>query len=358
VELSALTSQLAPSIELWADLVRNATFDEEQLERLRGQWLAGIAQEKAQPVGLALRLLPPAIFGAGHAYGVPGTGSGTETSIASLTRADLAAFKRDWLRPDNARIFIVGDTSMAEIVPLLDRAFSGWNAPSTPLPTKNVEDVATADSARIILIDRPNSPQSLILAGHAAPGLGTDRDLAIEAMNEVLGGSFTARVNMNLREDKGWAYGAQTLLMEAEGPRPFIVYAPVQTDRTGDSLAELSRELRAIKSTRPIEAAEMDRVIAGLTRQLPGQFETASAVIESLASSARYGRPLDYAATLSERYASLKLSDLQSAADDLIHADRLTWIVVGDLELIRAQVERAGIAPIEIWDEDGKPVAQ
>src|SRR5690606_18420690 len=119
------------------------------------------------------------------------------------------------------------------------------------------------------------------------PGLGTERDLAIEAMNGVIGGSFTARVNMNLREEKGWAYGARTVLQSAVGDRPFLVYAPVQIDRTGDSIAELLKELRGVKSSAPITPDEMDRVIAGLTRELPGRFETSSAVLSSLVTSAR-----------------------------------------------------------------------
>jgi zinc protease len=354
--LSAIKTELAASIDLWADVVLNPVFAQDEIDRLRSTWIPTIAQEKAEPLSLALRLLPPAIYGAGHAYGVPLTGSGTEESIASITRDDLVGFKNTWLRPDNARIFIAGDTTLAEITPLLERAFRDWDAPSTVRPTKNVADVPLPRSPRVILIDKPNSPQSFILAGHVAPGLGSDRDLAIEAMNDVLGGNFTARVNMNLREDKGWAYGAQTVFQNAKGPRPFLVYAPVQTDKTGDSLAELIKELESIKSDRPVTDDEMARVIAGSTRELPGQFQTASAVLASLITSARYGRPLDYAATLTERYQALKLSDLE-AATDVVSARSLIWVIVGDLGQIRSQVEALNIAPLEIWNDDGQPAS-
>jgi zinc protease len=356
VALSAIKTELAASIDLWADVVLNPVFAQEEMERLRATWIPSIAQEKAQPLSLALRLLPPAIYGASHAYGVPFTGSGTEESIASITRDDLVEFKEMWLRPDNARIFIAGDTTLAEITPLLERAFRDWDTPSAPRPTKNVADVPLPSSPRVILIDKPNSPQSFILAGHVAPGLGTDRDLAIEAMNDVLGGNFTARVNMNLREDKGWAYGAQTVFQNAKGPRPFLVFAPVQTDRTGDSLAELIRELESIKNDRPVSDEEMGRVIAGSTRELPGQFQTASAVLSSLITSARYGRPLDYAATLTERYEALQLSDLE-AATDVVSPRSLIWVIVGDLRQIRTQVEALNIAPLEIWNDDGQPAS-
>jgi zinc protease len=358
VYLSALKNQLAPSIELWSDLIRNAVFSPMEIDRLRGQWLANIAQEKAQPVSLALRLLPPAIYGPHHAYGVPLTGSGTEQSISSITRDDLVAFKDTWLRPDNAHIFVVGDTTLDEVMPMLERAFRGWTPPSRPMPTKNVAPVELPSSPRVILIDKPGSPQSFILAGEVAPGLGTDRDLAIDAMNDVLGGTFTSRINMNLREDKGWAYGARTLLQAASGPRPFLVYAPVQTDRTGDSIAELDRELQAITTTRPITADEMKRVIAGATRELPGRFETSGAVLGSLLSSARFGRPLDYAATLTEKYEALTLDQLRAAATNVIHPNSLIWIIVGDLDEIRGQVEQLNIAPIEIWNDEGQPVEE
>jgi zinc protease len=204
-------------------------------------------------------------------------------------------------------------------------------------------------------VNKPGAPQSYILGGHLVPGLGTDRDLARAAMNDVLGGSFTSRVNMNLLEDKGWSYGADTVLQSAAGPRPFLIVAAVETARTGDSLVELVRELEAIGSTRPVAEAEMSRVVAGATRSLPGSYETVSAVLSSLMTSARYGRPLDYAATLAERYEALGLEDLREAALD-VHPESVVWMIVGDLAAIRSQVAAVGLAPVEIWNDDGEPL--
>ncbi len=356
VDLSALKSNLNASIELWADQILNPVFDTEEIERLRQQRITGIAQEKAQPLSLALRLLPPILYGPGHAYSVPFSGTGTVVSTESITRQDLLNFKSMWLRPDKARLFIVGDITLEEIMPLLNRTFRGWEAPETVAPQKNISNVSLPDGKRVILIDKPGSPQSFILAGHVLPGLGTERDLAIEAMNGVLGGTFTARINMNLREAKGWSYGARTQLQSARGQRPFLVNAPVQTDRTGDSLRELINELETIKTSRPITQEERDLVIAGYARALPGTYETTQAVLNSLLTSARYGRPLDYPAHLTEAYEALELNELQSAAVDLIDPDKLVWIIVGDLAQIRSQVEVLNIAPIEIWNDDGEPV--
>ncbi len=269
VSLSALKSELEASIGLWADVIRNATFDREEFERLRGRRMAVIAQEKAQPLGLALRLMPPAIYGAGHAYGVPYTGSGTEASIASITRDDLVDFRSRWLRPDNAKILVAGDTTLEAIVPMLDEAFGDWRPPGAAPPPKNISEVALPTAPRVILVDLPGSPQSLIVAGHLAPPLGSERDLALEAMIDVLGDEFTSRINMNLREDKGWAYFTSAQFVDAKGQRLFVALAPVQADRTGDALAELIAELDAIRGPRPITDVEHTRVVAGLTRGLP-----------------------------------------------------------------------------------------
>ena len=356
VALSALGSQLEPSIALWADVIRNPVFADEEITRLRARWLANIAQEKAQPTSLAYRLLPPVLYGDDHAYSVPLTGSGTVESISRISRGDLTRFHESWLRPDNASLFIVGDTTLAEIIPLLERAFAGWSAPATPRPTKNLGDVPDRTSPRIILVDRPGSPQSFILGGLLAPGLGTDRDVAIDVMNGVLGGSATARINMNLREDKGWSYGAQSFLLNARGMRPYLIYAPVQTDRTGASLAELVRELEAIRTTQPVTDAERDRVVAGLIRELPGRYETANAVLGSIVTSARYGRPLDYATSLPERYDALTLPVIQATAEALVEPGEVVWLVVGDAGQVREQLAALNIAPVEEWTDDGEPV--
>ncbi len=297
---------------------------------------------------LALRLLPPQIYGDGHAYAVPLTGSGTIESINSLTRDDLVSFHEKWLRPDNATIFVVGDATMDEIKPMLEAAFGRWSAPSTPLPQKNVAHVDRPSSGKVILVDKPGSPQSLILAAHVAPPSNSPDSVAINAMNDILGGQFSARVNMNLREDKGWAYGAYTFLQGAKGQRPFMVYAPVQTDKTTQSLQELLKELNGYKTTKPATPAEVERTILNNVRSLPGSFETSGDVLGSLPASARYGRPWDYPATLKDKYESLTVADVKAAADKVVHPESLIWVIVGDREKIEAGVRSLNLGPIEI----------
>ncbi len=348
VTLSALKDNLVPSLDIMADVIRNPAFDSGEIEKLRARWLAQIEQEKADPVQLALRLLPPVMYGEGHAYGIPFTGSGEVASIKSLTRDDLTRFQQTWLRPDNATIFVTGDATMAEMKPLLERAFGDWRATGGNIPAKNIATVARPAKGRVILVDKPGSPQTLILAGHVAPPSGADTAIAINAMNDILGGQFTARVNMNLREDKGWAYGAYTFLQDARGQRPYLVYAPVQTDKTKESLAEILKELNAFKGTRPATPVELKRAIDNNTRSLPGAFETSGDVLGSLVSSNRFGRPWDYPATLKAKYEALNLGDISAAASDVVHPESLIWVIVGDRAKIEAGVASLGLGAIEV----------
>jgi zinc protease len=348
VTLSALRSNLRPSLDLMATVVTDPTFANEDIERIREQTLNGIQQEMANPIAIALRMLPPEMYGEGHAYSVPFTGSGTPEAVEGFTRDDLVAHQRDWLRPDNATMFVVGDTTLDEIVPMLERAFRRWDAPSTPLPQKNLARVDNADSARIILVDRPNSPQSLILAGLIGPEGTVENPEVYAAMNDAIGGSFSARVNMNLREDKGWSYGAQTLLWGARGQRPWIVYAPVQTDRTADSLAELQREFTEFTSTNPATPEELERSINNNTRSLPGQFETAAAVRGSLVNSHNLGRDWDFPATLTDRYRSLDLDEVREAGQEVVHPNELVWLIVGDVAQIEDSIRELDLGEIEV----------
>lgn len=353
--LSTLRETLTPSLAVLADVVRNPTFPQAEIDRLRPRLLTGIQQEKANPRSLAWRLLPPALYGSGHAYGKPLTGSGTEASIGAITRDDMLAFHRQWVRPDNVRIFAVGAIALPELVAELEKAFGGWKAPDTPRPTKNLETV-TAKGTRVAIIDRPGAEQSVILAGRLGPPASVEAEIPFAAANDIFGGMFTARVNMNLREDKGWSYGVGSGSIRTMGQQTWIISAPVQTDKTGQSLAELLREAREFTSTRPATAEEIDKVIQSNTRSLPGQFETAGAVLGQMRNDALYGRPADYITGVKAKYEALKPKDITDAAADLIRTDDLLWVVIGDRAKIEAQVRDAGLGPVEIWDVDGNVI--
>ena len=354
--LNALDDRLAPSLELFTAILREPALREADVARLRGQWLAGIAQEKSRPVGIALRTLPPLLYGPGHAYAIPFTGTGTEDSIKALDEADMRAFLRDYIRPDNVRILVAGDTTLAAITAQLDKVFGNWQAPATQVPAKNVAEVAPPKAARVFLVDRPGAPQSLLLAGNLAPSSRAADDLEIRTMNGAFGGTFTSRLNMNLREDKHWAYGAFSLLVDAQGQRPFLLYAPVQTDKTAPSMAEILKETRDVVGPRPLTEAEIAKVKASDVRSLPGRYQTTDAVMDTLADIVLFGRPDDYVQTLKARIEAQTPAAIQAAAHEVVQPDRLTWVVVGDLKQIAAPVEALKLGPVQVLDADGKPM--
>ena len=354
VGLSTLSAQLEPSLALYADIVRNAAFRDTDIARIRGQWLAGIAQEKTQPTGLALRTLPPLLYGAGHSYAIPFTGSGTEDSIKSLQAADLHAYVRDFIRPDNATILVAGNTTLPAIIEQLDAVFGDWKAADSARPAKNIAEVAAPKQPRVFLMDKAGAPQSLILAGVVAPSTKAANNLEIQTMNGAFGGSFTSRLNMNLREDKHWAYGAGSFLSNAIGQRPFMMYAPVQTDKTAESVAEILREAREVIGAKPLTAAEIDKIKVGDVRSMPGEYQTTGAVLGAMTGIELYDRPDDYVQTLKRRIEAQTDAAVQAAAKEVIQPDALTWIVVGDLRQIEQPVRDLKLGEVKVIDADGK----
>ena len=355
--LNALDDQLKPSLDLFADIVRNPAFREADISRLRGQWLAGIAQEKSQPTGIALRTLPPLLYGKGHAYAIPFTGSGTEASIKSLSAADMRAFMGDFIRPDNMQILVAGDTTLDKIIPQLNAAFGNWKAPAGKVPAKNIGKVAPPSQVRVYLVDRPGAQQSLILAGSLAPSTEAPNDLEIQTMNGAFGGTFTSRLNMNLREDKHWAYGAFSFLQNAQGQRPFMLYAPVQTDKTAPSVAEMLKEAKGVIGDQPLTAQEIDKIKVGDVRSMPGGYQTTSAVMGALQGIALYKRPDDYVQTLKSRIEAQTDASVEAAAKEIIHPNQLTWVIVGDLAKIEAPIRALNLGQVQVLDADGKPAA-
>ena len=351
ITLSALSANLAPSLALMADIARNPAFAPDQVARLRDQQLAAISQELASPTGLARRAIAPLIYGPVHPYGVPSSGLGNAAVVKALTPEALRAAHDTWLRPDTARITVVGDTTLAELVPLLERAFGSWAAPSTPRPAKDLTAAIPASQSRIVVIDRPNSPQSVIVAGRALDLTGRQDNEPLELANEVLGNGFLSRLNLDLREDKAWSYGVSSAVSAPLGPRAFTLTAPVQSDRTGDSLKALIANMKAFPATRGVEAGELNRVTDGNIRGLPNRFETSAQLLGAIIANDRLGRPDDYYAKLPTRYRAIGKAALDAAARDYLQPGALVYVVVGDRKVIDPQLKGIGLkieyAPVD-----------
>jgi len=352
VSLSALTAKLDASLDLFADVVLNPSFPENEIKREQKLVLAGIEREQNAPTTLALRLLPELLYGNGHPYANPLTGSGTKESVAKLTREDLIKFHDSWLRPGNSTLVVVGDTTLAEATPKLEKLFTGWKGGNPP--AKNVKTVPIATKSSVYLIDKPGALQSVIVAGVVAPPRANPQEIAIEAMNNSLGGMFGARLNMNLREDKHWSYGARTVVRDARSQRPFYAVAPVQTDKTKEAMVEMNKEFRGIVGDNPISSDELKKIQANETLKLPGSRETLEALSQSIVDLVQFGLPDDYYDTYAGKVRALKTSDVNAAAKEVVRADNLTWIVVGDRAKIETGVRELNLGEFRLMDIDGK----
>jgi predicted Zn-dependent peptidase len=346
-ELGALAANLAPSLDLLADYVRHPALDPAELERVRAQQLAGIKAERTDPYSLASRVLYPAIYGPAHPYGYAPSGTGETEVVGKLTRADLAAFHARWLRPDRATIYVVGDTTLADVVPLLEKSFGNWPANRMAPPVKDFSAAIPMPTPRIVLVDRPGSPQSMILGGAVIAAKGTDDTVTLRTANDVLGGEFLSRMNMNLRETKGWSYGVTSLINDRADRLIFMVYAPVQTDQTGPSITELRGEMTRYLGAKPSTPEETALATQGSARELPGAFETAGAVLDGIAKIETYKRPDTYFETLPTRYRTMTPADLDAAARSMIDPAKLVWVVVGDAAKVRPQLDGLGL-PVEV----------
>jgi zinc protease len=342
--LSALSANLAPSLDLLRQVVREPAFNPSDLERVRTQTITGIQQAMKSPQGVAARAVGPEIFGAANPYG----GNATVDSLRAITREDLLAFKEGWIRPDNGEIFVISDKPFTEIVAALNGTFGNWKAPRTAKATKSFTAPPVAASGnRVILINRPNSPQSFILGAQLTPLDGSSEEFVnFNSANNALGGTFLARLNMNLRETKGWSYGVSGGASPREKAVVYNISGGVQADRTGDSLAEMIRETREFLTTSGVREEELARSVASEIGELPGRFETSPAVLSAMQSLSLYRRPDNYYATLVGQYRKQTRESLDAAIRSALDPDRFVWIVVGDAAQVRSQLEPLGL-PIE-----------
>ncbi|WP_295797861.1 pitrilysin family protein [uncultured Microbulbifer sp.] len=348
LNLTALKTQLQPSLELLRDVISSPAFPQQDLVRVKSNWLDSIAQEESQPQGLAMRELPPLLYGKDHPYGAPLTGSGTVGAIKSITRDDLVSFHNTWLRPDNAMLTVVGDVTKEEIKGLLNETLGGWKAPGEALPELQLAEVARPENSRIFLLDRPGAQQSYIMAGLVMPPWKPEGAEAFDAMASIIAGKFTSRLNMNLREEKHWSYGARAVSMDAQGQRPYIVFAPVQTDKTAQAMSEILKEYQAFLSSRPVEEEELADYRDDELLKQSAQFQTKGQLLSSIAWQREKGLPPEYIAEYPQRVSALTKEGVEAAAKANLAPEQFTWVVVGDLSKIQKEIEALDLGPVEV----------
>jgi zinc protease len=303
------------------------------------------------------RVTAPLVYGPGHPYAIPFTGRGYEADIASLKREDMQAWLAQNLRPDTATVMVVGDTTLAQITPLLEKHFGDWKADANAPKPVPVPAAAAAKGPRVFLLDQPGAIQTNIVVAQLAPPSTDAGTIDFDMANLVFGGDFTARLNMNLREDKHWSYGARSAAGASLGQRLWSASAPVQSDKTVEAIQEIRRELADYTSGKaPATAEELARMQAITVRSLPGSYETGRAVLSTIGAIHRYGRPDDYVMQRKARIESMTPAEVSQAAK-AIDPNAMTWVIVGDLAKIEAGIRALDIGPVQVIDADGKPVA-
>ena len=352
VSMSALKATLPQALDLYADLALHPAFAPDDLERIRKDRLAAIRLEQSSPPAMALRVLPALLYGPGHAYARPMSGLGTAPAIEHLTRADLVRFHDTWVRPNNATLVIVGDVTLKEAVPLLEKAFAGWKAAA--VPALDIAQVAPREKPVFYLMDRPGALQSVIVGAQLTPPAGAQDLVRLQMVNAVFGGNFSSRINMNLREDKHWSYGVRSEIVPALGQRMFMSRSPVETDKTREALQELMKEYAGIAGTKPIAAGELAEAQSKEALALPGRFETVDQLGGAYAAILEYRLPEDYYSLYTPTVMSLTPAEANALAAKTIQPAGMVWVIVGDLGKIEAGIRGLGLGEVHRIDVDGK----
>jgi zinc protease len=354
LQLHALKTNIDASLNLFADVLLNPSFPKKDFDRVKQQQLLDIKQEQAQPVGMGLRLLPKILYGSNHAYSNPFTGSGTEESVTKITRDDLIKFHNTWYVPNNSVLVVVGDIKENELKSKLEKSLVAWK--SKTVPEKNIQKVPLPTSQSVYIIDKPGALQSIIFAAEVSSS-GQDADYeAIKMSNRILGGEFTSRINMNLREGKHWSYGAFSFNLDAKGTGFFTGFAPVQTDKTKESVSELMKEFKQFVTDKPATEEEFKKTQGNAVLQLPGIWETNSSILNTLSKNIAFDRGMKYLENYPSMLQNLKLTDLHEAAKKVVRPSSLTWVIVGDRSKIEKGIRELNIGAVKFLDVNGNEI--
>jgi zinc protease len=355
VSLQTLTRHLDAALGLMGEMVVQPAFKAEELERERKARLQGLKQQKDVATAIADRVFNLMVYGEDHPYGHPATG--TLASVGAITRDDIAGFYDRYYRPNNAVLIVVGDVTVEQIVPKLEQAFAGWTAKPLPADAAVAPTRPAPRPTAVYLVDKPNAAQSEIRIGQPGTRRTADPDYyALQLLNTALGGQFTSRINLNLRERHGYTYGARSSWAFRRGDGPFVASGGVFTAKTDSSLVEFLRELKDIRGPRPLTADEAEFARNALLRGYPRRFETPDATAGVLADLALFGLPDSEIGNYLTQIARVKPDDVTRVAARYLSPENLAIVVVGDLAKIRPGIEALNLGPVTVLDAEGKPV--
>jgi len=356
VSMQTLTKNLDKALELYADVILNPTFPESELETTRRRALVGLMQRKDNPNAIASVVYNSLLYGKNHPYGNVMTGN--ETSIKSFKQSDLVNFYQTYYRPNNAVLIVVGDTSMSQIKPKIETAFAAWKP--AQVPPMRVPDAAAFDRPGIYVVDKPGAAQSVINIGQVGVSRDNPDFYALQVMNTILGGGGSGRLFMNLREDKGYTYGAYSGFAFRRGAGPFTASAGVQTAVTKESVIEFLRELNGIRGAIPVTQAEFEANKQSLIRSFPGGFETNGQISNQLGNLVVYNLPDSTFNEYISKVNAVMLADVNRVANKYLTPEKMAIVIVGDrkaIELGLTQIEGLG-NKISYLDTEGNPITQ
>jgi zinc protease len=349
--LNTLTKHLGKGLEIFADVLTNPTFPEKEFERLRKQRITSLMQQRDQPVMIANNAFSRILYGTAHPYG--NNPAGNEAALKAISIGDLRKFYQTYYRPNNATLVVVGDVKMSQITSVLDKSLSAWKAgdvsPFTLPSPRQMEKM------KIFLVDKPGAPQSEVRIGYPALARSTPDFFPVTVMNRMLGGQFTSRINLNLREKHGYTYGARSGFSFQKGAGPFTASGGIVTEKTDSALHEFLYEITLMRD-KGMTPTELAYVKKGLVGSFALTFETPAQVAGALQNVVLYGLPDDYYQHYLQNIDAVSLDEVGRVSRKYLDASKMAVVVVGDLAKIRPGIEAMKIADIVVCDLDGTPV--
>ena len=342
IRMSVPVSKLAEALPLMSDIALRPSFPVSELDRLRKERLTGLLQARDNAGALIQLAFPRIVFGPTHRYGT--SANGLPATIEALTVDDLKTFYRSHFRPDNATLLVVGDLAPATALPMLEKAFGNWKADGMAPLVADVPNAPQLTKRQVYLVDKPEAAQSQIRIGWVGVSRSTPDYAVLEVLNTVLGGSFTSRLNQNLREKNGYAYGASSGFDMRLSAGPFLASAGVQTDKTADALKEFFNELNGILT--PVPPDELAKARNYVALGFPGEFETTSDMARKLEELVIYNLPDTTFSNFVPAVTAVTAADLQRAAARFIQPERMAVVVVGDLKVIEGPIRALNLGPI------------
>jgi zinc protease len=341
IDLQVPVARLNEALTLMADVALRPTFPDEELKRVREDLLTSFIEAQDDPESLIEFAFPRIVFGPDQRYGT--LAIGTPATVKAFTVGDLRQFHAEHYAPSNSLLIVTGDVAAADAVTKLEAAFGAWKGNAVASPSLPATQPPT--TRQIYLVDKPGAAQSQIRIGSIGLPRSTPDYFTVRVLNTILGGSFTSRLNQNLREAHGYAYGAGSTFDMRSAAGPFFAYAGVQTDKTSESLTEFFKELDAIR--KPIPADEIEKAKNYVALLLPRNFETTGSLAASLAQMFVYNLPADYFATYMQRIRAVTPEDVHRAAERYIQPDKVAVVVVGDGKVIEPGIKALNLGPIK-----------